>query len=70
MQTLFRSTLLITVILAALLVPGVTTAQEPPPACTPALLAERFAEIGDQVAAAEAYLTDNDMTGRSSAGRW
>ena len=63
MQTLFRSTLLIAVILATLLVPGVTTAQEPLPDCTPALLAERFAAIGDQIAQAEARLTDNDLAG-------
>jgi protein-disulfide isomerase len=67
MQTLSRSTLLIAVILAALLVPGVTTAQEPPPDCTPALLAERFAEIGGQITQAEAYLTDNDMAGALEA---
>jgi protein-disulfide isomerase len=67
MQSLFRSTLLIAVILAALLVPGDTAAQEPPPDCTPALLAERFAEIGDQIAQAEALLTDNDTTGALDA---
>ena len=67
MQVLFRSTLLIVVILSALLVPGVATAQEPPPDCTPALLAERFAEIGDQITHAEALLTDNDVTGALDA---
>jgi protein-disulfide isomerase len=67
MQVLFRSTLLIVVILSALLVPGITTAQEPPPDCAPALLAERFAEIGDEITHAEALLTDNDITGALDA---
>jgi protein-disulfide isomerase len=67
MQTLFRSTLLIAIILATQLVPGVTTAQEPPADCTPALLAERFAEIGDQITQANARLTDNDMAGALDA---
>jgi protein-disulfide isomerase len=67
MQTLFRSTLLTVVILATLLVPGVTAAQEPLPDCTPSLLAERFAAISDQIAQAEARLSDNDLAGALQA---
>ncbi len=67
MQTLFRSTLMIIMIFAALLVPGVTTAQEPPPGCTPELLAERFAAIQDDIAQAEARLSDNDTAGALDA---
>ncbi len=67
MQTLFRSTLMIVMILAALLVPGVTTAQEPPSGCTPELLAERFAAIQDDIAQAEARLSDNDTAGALDA---
>lgn len=67
MQTLFRSTLMIVMILAALLVSGVTTAQEPPPGCTPELLAQRFAAIQDDIAQAEARLSDNDTAGALDA---
>jgi len=65
MPLLFRSTLLM--LLAALLMPGVTTAQEPPPGCDPVVLAEQFAAIQDHMAQAEALLTDNDTAGALEA---
>lgn len=50
-------------LIAALLTPGTLSAQEPPPGCDPAMLAESFAAIQDELAHAQALLSDNDTEG-------
>jgi protein-disulfide isomerase len=68
MKRVLWTLLLIAVLAAALLAPGArSSAQEPPPGCTPAMLAEKLAAIQDDITHAQALLSDNDTEGALAA---